>query len=40
MELIINGNFDIRELSPWTPGAGVTLEGGITDRPDNPVFCS
>mgnify|MGYP001812480018 FL=1 len=40
MELIINGNFDSGELSPWTPGAGMTLEGGITDRPDNPVFCS
>jgi hypothetical protein len=40
MELITNGNFESGELSPWTPCAGMTLEGGITDIPDNPVFCS
>ena len=40
MELIVNGYFDSGELSPWTPDAGMTLEGGITEMPDNPVFCS
>jgi len=40
MELITNGNFESGEFSPWSPGAGMTLEGGITDMPDNPVFCS
>ncbi len=40
MELITNGNFETGELSPWMPTGGMTLEGGITDMPDNPVFCS
>ena len=40
MELITNGNFDSGELTPWTPCAGTTLEGGITDVPDNRIFCS
>ena len=40
MELILNGYFESGELSPWTPDAGMTLEGGITEMPENPVFCS
>jgi hypothetical protein len=40
MELILNGNFDSGELGPWSPCGGMALEGGITDMPEYPVFCS
>ncbi len=40
MELIQNGNFDDGELAPWSPCSGMTLQGGVTDMQQSPVFCS